>query len=691
MPQIEISQSRTPGIGKVLKKILDIFDRFFNFTYGSKYNPLYRSGTFAAAMMFLLIISGLYLIFFYRISSPFESILNIQNNIFLGKAVRSFHRYVSDLTVVALFFHVLRMIVEGKTWGPRFLAWTSGVVLLFMFFLSGWTGYVMVWDRHGQKLAIAGARLVDSLGILTEPLMRGFSGANPAQSSFFFMNLFLHVAIPLGLIGGIWLHTSRLARSRWWFDSKIVSKITISFLVLWALVVKAPIASSPDFLKIDGIEPTDLFFNFWLPYLNANNAKLFLFIFVLLFFFLLSMTFWWKPSQFSKIEKSKHDQLKCEGCKQCEEDCPFDAISMIPRTQGTGSEVVAFVNENLCVACGLCSGSCSQLAIGPPSKSGRMQLEIVKELRHKHTGDQNGIVMIFCSENFNSKPVIEWMERKNMKFDFMNISCIGSIHPATIQTLLHTYGGVFIVGCPAGLCVNREGMELACSRILEGRNPAHEDKLPKDKIFIGSYTNNETDELLKQITHFYNSKNNESIHSSKEPMKLNKDLIPYFIKVIFITFLIFAGISYLSAFPTGHEINNGAIALSWKMPRQSIKNCRTLTNEELAKLPMHMRTSQKCDETQVPYHLVLKQNGKVLIDKMITSHGVKSDRPIYVNENINIDIGKYEFELQFVPNVGTEETKDLIKVENKFQGEIIAGKSTLVTWSEQGGFKLVQN
>ena len=40
-------------------------------------------------------------------------------------------------------------------------------------------------------------------------------GDAPVPSQFFFMNLFLHVAIPLGMVCFLWLHTARLARAAW--------------------------------------------------------------------------------------------------------------------------------------------------------------------------------------------------------------------------------------------------------------------------------------------------------------------------------------------------------------------------------------------------------------------------------------------------------------------------------------------
>ncbi len=127
-------------------------DRFCNWLFTSEYNPIYRSGTIAAFLLSVVTCTGFYLVFFYNLSAPYESIQDIQTNVFLGSWLRTLHRYASDAAVVSVVLHVLRMVAQGKTWGGRTLAWMSGSVLTVFLLISAWTGYVMVWDVHGQTL-----------------------------------------------------------------------------------------------------------------------------------------------------------------------------------------------------------------------------------------------------------------------------------------------------------------------------------------------------------------------------------------------------------------------------------------------------------------------------------------------------------------------------------------------------------
>ena len=135
-------------------------DALFDRVYTSRANPLYRTGTLAALLLTIALATGLYLLLVYEIGRPYESVVAIQRNVWLGRWMRGLHRYASDAAVIAVALHVLRMLVHGKTWGARTLAWVTGVLLAAMMLLSAVTGFVLVWDALGQKLAVAGARML---------------------------------------------------------------------------------------------------------------------------------------------------------------------------------------------------------------------------------------------------------------------------------------------------------------------------------------------------------------------------------------------------------------------------------------------------------------------------------------------------------------------------------------------------
>ncbi|MGD2135423.1 MAG: cytochrome b N-terminal domain-containing protein, partial [Gemmatimonadales bacterium] len=242
-----------------------------NRLYGWRFNPLYHSGALTVALFLVVLATGLYLIFFYRIGTPYASVQRITEQPWLGRWIRSLHRYASDAAVVAVLLHMFRVFAQGRSWGPRALAWISGLVLLFVTFLCGWTGYVMVWDVQGIELARAGARLLDALPIFSEPISRTFVGDRDIPSAFFFINLFLHVALPVGIGVVLWVHVARVARPALLPPSRL-AWLAIAALTVLAVVWPAPMAPAADLFLLPQPAPYDVFYSFWLPLLDPLGA-----------------------------------------------------------------------------------------------------------------------------------------------------------------------------------------------------------------------------------------------------------------------------------------------------------------------------------------------------------------------------------------------------------------------------------
>ena len=231
------------ALERLARRVLRQADAGLNRLYGWRLNPLYQSGTIVILLFLVLLATGLWLLLFYRIGAPWDSVARLTANPWTGNWVRGLHRYSSDAAVVATVVHASRMVAQGRSWGPRVLAWVSGVVLLGLLFVCGVTGFVMVWDGFGAELALEGARIVDTLPILSEPISRAFVGERPIQGVFFFLNLFLHIAIPLAMGLGLWLHVSRLARPVLLPPRALARGIV---LLLLAVALVSPLSMAPE-------------------------------------------------------------------------------------------------------------------------------------------------------------------------------------------------------------------------------------------------------------------------------------------------------------------------------------------------------------------------------------------------------------------------------------------------------------
>ena len=110
---------------RLARRGLAVADRWMNRIYGARWNPLYASGAIVAGLLVVLLVTGVYLLLFYRIGAPYESVERMTNQVWLGRWIRTLHRYASDVAVVAIVVHAFRMFAQGRSWGPRALAWVS--------------------------------------------------------------------------------------------------------------------------------------------------------------------------------------------------------------------------------------------------------------------------------------------------------------------------------------------------------------------------------------------------------------------------------------------------------------------------------------------------------------------------------------------------------------------------------------
>jgi len=66
--------STSTTVRRTVWQILTRLDGLANRLYGSRYNPLYHSGAIVIGLLLVLVVTGLYLLLFYRVGSPWASV-----------------------------------------------------------------------------------------------------------------------------------------------------------------------------------------------------------------------------------------------------------------------------------------------------------------------------------------------------------------------------------------------------------------------------------------------------------------------------------------------------------------------------------------------------------------------------------------------------------------------------------------
>ncbi len=451
--------------------------------YGWERNPVHQAGTVAVAMLVVLLGTGLYLLLYYRVGSPAESVARLAADPWLGSWMRTLHRYATDLFVIAAAAHAVRMFAQDRTWGPRTLAWMSGLFLFGAGVVCAWTGFVMAWDTFGERLALDGARLLDVVPLFSEPLGRIFAGDGPVPSAFFFVNLFLHIALPLGLGVGLWLHVSRLARPVLLPPKRLLWGV-IGALTVASVLWPAPLGPAADPLRLAPSSPLDIVVAWWLPLserLPAGVAWGGILGGALLAVLVPRLT---RRPRVANWAPSVVDTRLCTGCNQCPQDCPWEAIAMVARDDDRPT-LVARVDPSLCVSCGICAGSCAPMGVGPPGRSGRDQLaELRKGILPALTGAAPMPVIAVCCAR---APAAHVSALRGRGAAVHQVPCVGNLHSSVIELFVRSGApGVLVCGCPPRDCSGREGPKWLHERLFNDREAELQPRVDRRRVGIAT-------------------------------------------------------------------------------------------------------------------------------------------------------------------------------------------------------------
>jgi quinol-cytochrome oxidoreductase complex cytochrome b subunit len=169
--------------------------------------------TLGSATMFAFLsqaITGVFLAMYYRPDAgggAYESIRNINDNVFLGQFVHGMHKWGASVMVILIFLHMARVFFFGAYKYPRELTWVIGVTLLILTLAEGFTGYLLPFDQRAYWATIVGVN-INGTGPFVGPFLSDFLRAGPefgatTLSRFYSIHMLL---IPGGIAALIGAH-----------------------------------------------------------------------------------------------------------------------------------------------------------------------------------------------------------------------------------------------------------------------------------------------------------------------------------------------------------------------------------------------------------------------------------------------------------------------------------------------------
>ncbi|MFM7389465.1 MAG: cytochrome bc complex cytochrome b subunit [Vampirovibrionales bacterium] len=174
-----------------------------------KHSLWYYMGGVAMLFVIIQFVTGVLLMVHYvpSMDAAYQSVMAINNKIPFGWLIRSMHSWGANLFIFVLFIHMHSTYFMKAYRAPRELTWLTGLGLIFLAMVFGFTGYLLPMDEmafFASKVGIDIAGSTPIIGDLVALFARGGVEIGQGTINRFFT---IHViALPAALMGLLGLH-----------------------------------------------------------------------------------------------------------------------------------------------------------------------------------------------------------------------------------------------------------------------------------------------------------------------------------------------------------------------------------------------------------------------------------------------------------------------------------------------------
>jgi len=169
----------------------------------------YCLGGITAFLFVVQGITGILLAFYYKPTpeAAYASILFIETQVNFGSSIRAIHHWCANGMIVMCVAHMIRVFVMGAYKRPRELNWLSGVLLLILTLVFGFTGYLLPWDQRAFWATTVGSEIagaIPAIGNLALIFLRvGWNVSGETLSRFYALHV---IIVPLATLAFMFAH-----------------------------------------------------------------------------------------------------------------------------------------------------------------------------------------------------------------------------------------------------------------------------------------------------------------------------------------------------------------------------------------------------------------------------------------------------------------------------------------------------
>ena len=118
---------------------------------------------------------------------------------------------------------------------------------------------------------------------------------------------------------------------------------------------------------------------------------------------------------------------------------------------------------------------------------------------------------------------------------------------------------------------------------------------------------------------------------------------------------------------TAYRSPDAMLRLAWSARPERIEKCRQQSEEELAKIPQHMRQPVACEGVTAEYRLQVRVDDVLVTERLVHGGGMRRDRRLYIFEELSIPAGEATIDVR-LDRVETEDTRD--RAEKSDRGDV---------------------